>query len=153
MKRILARTTLALTALALLGLGLSARMTRAASSCINVSGAMQIHPDGSATVTGDLAGTIYGQFDSIVSNGNGAWHATAHHHWVTPQGDLFDVDEIAIAPVDPPIYHVDNRMTIIGGTGIFTGATGSIHVQGLINLDFSAEEDSRVYHGRICLQQ
>jgi hypothetical protein len=78
-------------------------------------------------------------------------HATSHHTWYTLQGELYDVDEIVLAPVAPPIYHVNNHMTIVGGTGIFAGATGEIHVQGLIDLTFSGF-DERVYHGRICLQ-
>jgi hypothetical protein len=55
------RACLIVAALALLGGALSARHARAASSCINVSRAMQIVPNTNpiaATVTGDLAGTI-----------------------------------------------------------------------------------------------
>jgi hypothetical protein len=146
------RAGLVLAALALLAVALSARHARAASSCINVSGALQVVPNtNAATVTGDLAGVIIGQIDSLEQSGNGALHATAHHTWYTPLGELYDVDEIAIAPVAPPVYHVNNHMTIVGGTGIFAGATGEIHVQGLIDLTFSGLDD-RVYHGRICLQ-
>jgi hypothetical protein len=144
------KACLALAALPLLGMTTSIPPVRAESNCFNVSGTLTTNPGGGFTVTGDLAGMLFVRFFDLQPSGDGALHASAGHHWVTALGDLYDVDEVVLAPVAPPVYHVDNRMTIVGGTGIFAGATGSIHVQGLTN--FATGEVDIVYHGRICLQ-
>ena len=52
--------SLALTALVLLGLVALTAPAGAQADCLDVSGALQVQPDGSAIVTGDLAGTLAG---------------------------------------------------------------------------------------------
>jgi hypothetical protein len=141
---------LPLAAFVMLALVAYAPQAGAQANCLDVTGALQLEPDGSAIVTGDLAGILYGEILDVRVSGDGALHLVAAHHWVTARGDLFTMsDEVVLAPVAPPLYHVNNRMTVVGGTGEFTGATGGIHVQGLLNL--ATGEDARIYHGRICL--
>jgi hypothetical protein len=132
MKRLIRPTYLALIALAVLGFVLIAQPVRAEVNCLNVSGTLTLQPDGSAIVTGDLAGILYGQILSVRTSGDGAMHLVAQHQWVTAAGEVHTMDQVVLSPVAPNVVHVNNRMTIVGGTGMFEGATGAIHVQGFL---------------------
>jgi hypothetical protein len=144
------KSYLALVVLALIGMTLSVAPAQAEPKCFNVSGTLAPFSGSGFPVTGDLAGILVVDFFELQSGENGALHAIARQHWVTADGELDDVDEIVLAPVGPPVYHENHRMTIVGGTGIFAGATGSIHVQGFAN--FATGEVDLVYHGHVCLQ-
>jgi hypothetical protein len=110
------------------------------------------------TATGDLAGGI-GVYIFSFTPGNPAI-ANVHHHWVTEAGDtIFAQDATATAyPVGPysSIYAVGGgsyTVNIMGGTGRFAGATGTLSLIGVLDTSQPDPSQWRVvlrYHGTIC---
>jgi hypothetical protein len=86
-------------------------------------------------------GPYEGMMSSILTSetpaGRGAVHYTLVHYWTNGTGDAFWTEDRAVcAPVgtDPFSCLVNDRMTIVGGTGVFTNAHGRLHNRGLITI-------------------
>jgi hypothetical protein len=120
-------------ALALTGLFLTTPGTRARSNnCRHINGHIAgyvIGPsplcDGALTETGiftDSDGNRLGSFIACVTGleqeGKGAQKLQLVHTYTTNGGDTFITsDDIVLSPIDPPVYGVNNRAIVTGGTG------------------------------------
>jgi hypothetical protein len=137
------------------------------SNCQHISGhiAGQVYPppfslcDGAITETGtftDSGGNTLGTFVACVTSlqqeGEGAFKLQLAHTYTTNSGDTFTTsDSIVLSPINPPIYRVDNRAHITGGTGVFQDASGFILDEGTFN--FQTGMLSVDFHGQICTPQ
>ena len=122
------------------------------ASCQNISGTIAAAFVSPTKVEGTIAGSVQGQafatIDEITPSGNGALHVLLRHRYAVQGGDVLTSDVGVLAPIDPPLYRFNNRLTVVGGTGIYADATGTIHGHGTVNLATGAI-DLR-YHGRVC---
>ena len=100
------------------------------------------------TFTGEPGGTFVACVTNQQQNGSGALVFDLTHTYTTENGDTFTTtDHVVAAPINPPIYRINNSATITGGTGMYGGASGFIHDQGTLNLATGVV--SVDYHGRI----
>ena len=100
------------------------------------------------TFTGEPGGTFVACVTNQQQNGNGALVFDLTHTYTAENGDTFTTtDHVVAAPINPPIYRINNSATITGGTGTYEGASGFIHDQGTLNLATGVV--SVDYHGRI----
>ena len=117
------------------------------SQCLPTTGSsVNLCTDG--TATGDLRGAIGVQVARISGN-----VFTNHHHWVTASGDT-----IFLNPADLTIYPTPdnnrvladylNGVEIMGGTGAFERATGTIFFFGAG--DLSLGQITLRYAGTVC---
>lgn len=101
-------------------------------------------------ISGQMASVVLNQHGSGQSQ-DGAQHLMLQHAFQTPAGDYFLTEDRAVcAPAgpSPATCRVNDVLTIVGGTGIFANATGSLRNHGVIDfgqgmLDFSMR-------GRVC---
>jgi len=115
--------------------------------------------DGALTEIGtftDSGGNPLGAFVACVTSlqqeGEGAFKLQLAHTYTTNSGDTFTTsDSIVLSPINPPIYRVDNRAHITGGTGVFQDAFGFILDEGTFN--FQTGMLSVDFHGQICTPQ
>ena len=100
------------------------------------------------TFTGEPGGTFVACVTNQRENGSGALVFDLTHTYTAANGDTFTTtDHVVAAPINPPIYRINNSATITGGTGTYEGASGFIHDQGTLNLATGVV--SVDYHGRI----
>lgn len=129
----------------------AALSARSAANCENVRGDIEgnFAAPGGFTLQGlgTALVTVVG-IDAKGAKGQGAIHSVTMHQIDTPWGTIMTSDEGVLAPIDPPLYRLNHRWTITGGTGDFEGASGFLHPHALINLATGAIEG--FFHGRIC---
>jgi hypothetical protein len=132
-------------ALALAVLAVLAGAYPARADCYQVQGTMEEF-NGDGTATGDLAGSYTVKFISFVDNGNNTTTVYTRRTITTAVGKLV-LDEVGIA------NHISGRRdvtsTVVGGTGVFKGATGELHLLGQRNADGTV---TFIYVGSICLE-
>lgn len=139
-----------------------------ASRCVNVSAdgtaplGFAVLPDGTAGFGADWSavtlGGIEGEMASAVisqeasgSRGQGAVHLILKHAFRTSLGDYFITEDKAVcAPAgpNPATCRVNDVLTLVSGTGIFSNASGSLRNHG--TLDFFAGTLDFSLRGRIC---
>jgi hypothetical protein len=150
--------------LVLMGLFLTTSITRARSNgCQRISGhiagqVIGLSPlcSGALTEIGtftDSDGNTLGEFvacaTGLEQEGNGAQKLQLTHTYTTNAVDAFTTsDDIVLSPIDPPVYGVNNRAIVTGGTGIYQDAFGFIEDHGTFS--FQTGVVSVDYHGRIC---
>jgi hypothetical protein len=127
---------------------------RPAGACVNVRhtgegllGAPVVIPIGEEPIVG--AGglptpTPIGPYNGMMSSvllsetpqGNGAVRYELVHYWVNGDDSFWTEDRAVCSPVgtNPLECLVNNRMTVVGGTGRFAGASGHLHNRGLITI-------------------
>jgi hypothetical protein len=147
--------------LVLMGLFLTTSITQARSNnCQHIDG----HIDGqvislsplceTGTFT-DSDGNILGGFSACATGigleeeGEGAFKLQLMHTYssIANQDDTFrTADNIVLSPIDPPLYGVNNRAIVTGGTGVYQGASGFIEDHGTFNSGIVSVD----YHGLIC---
>jgi hypothetical protein len=125
---------------------------RSAHTCQNVRG----EAGGNAFVPGGLTFSNLGSGSADIlglmpkgSSGQGAIHLLTMHTIHTAEGDIYTTDQGILSPVDPPRYLLNNRYAIAGGTGIYEGASGFVHINATVSL--AAGSVDGTYHGRICI--
>jgi hypothetical protein len=107
------------------------------------------------TATGDLKGALGVQVLSVAAGPNGTTILHNHHHWVTEAGDtilLDDADATLFATPISGLYAGSyiKGIKIIGGTGRFENATGSLTTTyGAV--DLPKNQIILRYQGRVCL--
>jgi hypothetical protein len=105
------------------------------------------------TATGDLKGALGVTVQSVAPGPNGAIVFHNQHHWVTESGDtlsLQDADATALPTAIPGFVALSytQGVQIIGGTGRFAGAKGSLTIWGAA--DLSRQQIVLRYEGQIC---
>src|SRR6266404_5070680 len=113
------------------------------------------HTEG--TVTGDFRGAIGVAVLGVTSGSNGTTIYHVQHHWVTDAGDTIDLKDAYLSTFltsDPNRVVADylNGVDLIGGTGRFDGATGSLSsVFGAV--DLNKGQLTLRFEGRFCFPQ
>ena len=132
----------------------------AQNSCQNISGHIQGQIiglnsacDGALTEIGSFSGSSAGTFVACITNmqqrGDGALVFDLAHTYTTTNGDTFTVvDHVVAGPIAPPLYRINNRANITGGTGLFENAFRFIRDHGTV--DLQAGVVTVDYKGRIC---
>lgn len=101
-------------------------------------------------IQGELASVVVSQAASG-ANGQGALHLELEHAFRTPAGDYFITRDRAVCAPSaggPAVCRVNDVLTIVGGTGVFAGANGSLRNHGVI--DFAAGTLVYAIRGRVC---
>jgi len=136
---------------------LSPLLSRSAASCGNVAGTVTAafvqgeDQDIQGTLfdgEGNAIGDAYAWIDELKPRGNGAISVSMRHRYVIDGSALDTEDRGVLSPMDPPVYWFNNRLEVVGGTGIFSDASGMIRSHGTVNMGSGAIE--LAYHGRIC---
>ena len=101
---------------------------------------------------GNILGTFLACATGFQQSGNGALKFQLMHTYTTTAGDTFTTtDNIVAPPIDPPLYGVNNRVDITGGTGAFQDAFGFIRTHGTVLFTTPVTGIVSVeYHARIC---
>lgn len=104
---------------------------------------------------GGVQGTMYSYVTSgapapVSATGRGATHLTLRHVFTAAGGSFWTDDRAVCAPVPgaPGTCRLSDQITVVGGTGIFAGATGKLHNRG--TLDFNVFRLTYQMTGRIC---
>jgi hypothetical protein len=106
------------------------------------------------TATGDLKGGLGVNVLAVTPEADGSLVFHNRHHWVTDSGEtiLFaDADATAYPiPAAPGLYAINYGAgtQIIGGTGRFAGASGTLAVFGAVNLRLG--QIVLRYAGKVC---
>lgn len=104
------------------------------------------------TATGDMAGGVSAVVQAVVPNANGGITFTVVHRFVNSAGDHIiskPAEAIAIPSAEPGVLSLTfANMELVGMTGRFEGATGSLKLFGGANL-VRGEVVVR-YRGQIC---
>jgi hypothetical protein len=138
---------------------------RAAQTCTNVSGTIVgnvLPPPGAmfpvpSTVAGDLQGMVTAYAEpQDEQRGNGSVHLATFHLFILPDGLIQTEDAGVMAPRNPPYYRLNNRYTVVGGDGLWAGASGFLQIQGTLVIDYenwlnpeNGDLDA-TYRGRLC---
>jgi len=130
--------------------------TRAGLVCRSVAldgtGALGIIPAGyegagalgalpAPTTFGGVDGTLHSYITSgttpVGANAQGTAHITLRHIFTSASGGFYTDDQAVCGPIpgEPGTCRLFDQMTIAGGTGVFAGAAGKLHNQGV--LDFN----------------
>ena len=102
-----------------------------------------------ATVGGDvfddddnLIGATTACLISVTPSGDGALHVMLSHTFSIGPLSFTTEDQLVLAPIAPPLYRVNNSLTIV------SGATGFLHTHGTVN--FGTGEVNLRFNGLIC---
>ncbi len=108
-----------------------------------------------ATIGGvsGILGSIVTGLDPSGKTAQGAQHLTLIHFFASEQGGFTTIDRAVCAPAgkDAGTCRVNDVLTVVSGTGVFSGAEGSLRNHGII--DFNTNSLSVSLRGRICRSQ
>ena len=131
------------------------------AECSNVNAtvvAMLSAGTASGAISGDLNGPVSAAIQEVDQSGNndaGVLHVLMEHHYtsVSPFGRIDTSDHAVLAPINRAngLYRMNNRLTVVGGDGIYTGATGYLHTHGTV--DFATGVINLSLSGRVCTAQ
>jgi hypothetical protein len=99
-------------------------------------------------ISGEMASVVLSQ---EVSGEQGALHLVLQHAFRTPGGDHLTTQDRAVcapAGANPATCRVNDVLTIVSGTGIFTNANGSLRNHGTV--DFASGTLEVSIRGRLC---
>jgi hypothetical protein len=103
--------------------------------------------------TGDLAGAVSATLLRVVPGSDNTTVFTVQHHWTTDGGDSILVKEADARAIEiaPQLFAiVSYPVTIVGGTGKFARARGTLHNIG--EVDLNTLRTVFRYRGQVCLQ-
>lgn len=136
----------------------AATSSRPAANCTNIAAHVTatLQPGGTAigSITGDITGGVTATISLITpsGDGNGSLHVLMEHHYTNalPFGRLDTSDHAVLAPSDKSddVFRMNNRLTIVGGDGIFADATGELATHGTV--DFGTGAIDLTLKGRVC---
>jgi hypothetical protein len=140
------RTSRALVLLTMLALISSASLAQAQNSCQNISG----HIQGQIIGLNSACGGALTEIGSFSGNPGGTFVACITNMQQRGDGALvFTVtDHVIAGPIAPPLYRINNRANITGGTGLYEDAFGFIRDHGTV--DLQAGVVTVDYEGRLC---
>ncbi len=154
--RLFSLSLLAFVFLATLGLRFAARAGDD-HACKAVSGAIAASPILSripatvlGTVTGDLKGAVAALVTSPLPVPDGGTFTLQHTFLTDARDSLFTEDTALWVPVPGAnnIFRMTTQYTIVGGTGKFANATGSLENHG--EVDLNRGQLTLGYSGQIC---
>jgi hypothetical protein len=142
-----------------------AQSERAARHCVPVGGMLMTNVNVIANttnlgpVTGDLSGSVAAAILKASPGPDGTTLLDVQHFWVTEAGDTirFDVAHGMFSSVTPTrLAVIKYPATIVGGTGKFAGATGTIDTIGEVDLpnypDLAGGRTVFRYSGQVCFK-
>lgn len=125
--------------------------------CISVSGTIAANLTGAnqaqGTVTGGLRGSVTASF-TATPQANGNIALALHHIFVAETGDSLTTEDTGLlvpVPGAAGVYRMTVQYTVTGGTGRFTGATGTLANHGEAVLSGTPPQLTLRYAGRICV--
>jgi hypothetical protein len=131
----------------------------AQTGCQHISGAFvftrfqftsQTTAVGDGRVEGDLAGEFHAEYFDIEQRGAGVIKMRAHHTITSAAGMIRTSDEILLLPdQDPAVARPNSRLDVIGGTGVYAGATGLLHTHGRV--DLATLGGAIEFKGQVCV--
>jgi hypothetical protein len=154
------RTTKAIALTSVLALAGSVSGAWAQDSCRSITGHIDgqiIGPNGLCggaltevgTFTGEPGGTFVACVTDTRQRGDGAVvFDLVHTYTFSGGGTVTTTDRVVAGPIAPPLYRINNRASITGGTGRYQSAFGFIRDHGTVNLDTGVV--SVDYRGRVC---
>ena len=132
---------------------------RPSDACSNVDARVVATLSGgtaTGTISGDINGPVSAAIQQVEASGDdgaGALHVLMEHHYtnLSPLGRVDTSDHAILAPADPAgkVYRMNNQLTIVGGAGIYSEASGFLHTHGTVDLATGAI-DLRL-QGRVCV--
>jgi hypothetical protein len=128
-----------------------ALLSGSAAQCQNVRGTLSgnVFVLWGIVFEGDISGpgtlTAAPQLDP---RGRGAIHLATLHAIDTGEGIIFTTDQGVLAPVSPPVFRLNNRYSISGGTEDYEDASGFMHINAQLNIATGVIDGQ--YHGRVC---
>jgi hypothetical protein len=102
--------------------------------------------------TGDLKGAVSASILDVTANSDGTVSFVVQHHFVTESGDMisFGPATAVTQPVSSTRYAIlDYPVTIKGGSGKYTNATGKLDSIG--EVDLGSGQTVFRYSGKLCL--
>jgi hypothetical protein len=134
----------------------AARQSRSESGCRDVRGAIVERITGpntaAGTITGDVSGDVSIVITALRQMGGGVMEFDAQCTMVTRHGTFNTTDRATLTPIEAPLYRVSNRLEVTGGTGEYSGVTGTLHTHGTANFVPGGLVDLR-YYGQLCKRQ
>jgi hypothetical protein len=132
-----------------------ALFSRSSHSCMNVAGTIVGNVFGGSVVTGDLPGLVVAYAAPISEPRGPSLHITTFHRFILGDGTFDTIDRGVMAPVDLPLYRLNNRYEVQGGTGGWADASGFLSVKGTLVIDFTGQDPRNgdidaTYRGRVC---
>jgi hypothetical protein len=138
--------------------GASATSSQSSAACSNIDATVAATLSGgtaSGTISGDVNGPVSAAIQQVDPSGNdgaGALHVLMEHHYtnLSPLGRIDTSDHAVLAPIDRDagLYRMNNRLTVVGGAGIYDDATGYLHTHGTV--DFATGQINLSLNGRVC---
>ena len=128
--------------------------------CVAVGGALMTNIGAIAGVTnlGPVSGDLAGSVAATILGQNSDCSYNVQHYWVTTSGDIIKIKQAVLYPTyptsDPGIVAVpwgNYTIHIIGGTGKFSNATGTVENFGMA--DFHKNTAVFRYRGFVCHAQ
>lgn len=104
------------------------------------------------TISGDVSGTVGIKIVSLNQLPSGVVQFQARCTYHTSEGTFTTLDNADLSPIEPPLYRVNNRLDVTGGTEGFAGATGNLHTHGTVNFVYGGLVDLH-YVGEMCTEQ
>ena len=114
------------------------------------------------SISGDITGQAFGKVTSSTHNySNETTTAAMEHRFVLPDGEIHTSDKATFRRTDDIYYGYagwstfNSRLTIVGGTGAYVGASGMLRASGIFNpatppgYEFDGLEVT--YTGRLCI--
>lgn len=104
---------------------------------------------GVAVLTGDISGGVRGIIVDSSVDDNGVMTLTLEHVIITTSGYfIMTSDEATLTPVEENVFFMRQTQTIVGGTGPYLNATGTLIEFGAV--DMGTGEAILRYSGEIC---
>ena len=129
------------------------RLSRSTSGCRNVEGTIVEYITGpntaAGTITGDVSGDVSIVITALRQMEGGVMQFDANCTMVTKHGTITTADEATLTPIEASLYQVSNRLNVTGGTGKYSGVTGTLHTRGTANFVPGGLVDLR-YDGQLC---
>ena len=129
------------------------RLSRSESGCKDVEGTIQEWITGPNTAAGKITGDVSGDVSIVITAlrqmDGGVMQFDANCLMSTKHGTFTTADQATLTPIAAPLYQVNNRLNVTGGTGKYSGVTGTLHTRGTANFVPGGLVDLR-YYGQLC---
>ena len=106
---------------------------------------------GSVESEGQALGSFSANYFDIEPRGQGVTHLSGQHAVSLPGGTLLTSDAILLQAdnQNPAVMRANSRVYIVGGTGVYEGASGLLHTHGKLNV--VTLEGGIDFKGQLCV--